>query len=355
MAEKTPPLPESPELEYLRRHFEELPSRPGYFRGWCSPSQLGPFEKVASGEVHFSLNDPYQRNLPFHVSAAFMVLDEAIRREFLFRNHHFSCLILFVLYGVRRLAQLTGAAPLAVADAEVAKGFAAIRELADKFGMWCHWHDGDGNILVPPQFGLAYSWLADPVYGGRTVRERRFFRQGMSNRLRQLKWPANRAPAPEYLKAALAVWDAREGWQGSPAQGTLGYDPERALSLQEACGRTGAKPDHYYRAFEYVTGHRYSAEHWLVSMGYLWLMHGLEHRSGYKRRNGGRRPRRHEHQKAVFQFFRLLKQGTEIEVAVRLAGLSPDTAETLTAPEYRDQVLAFAGDPDAVEELLSCL
>jgi hypothetical protein len=223
--------------------------------------------------------------------------------------------------------------------------------------MRCHWHDAEGNILVPPQFDLVYSWLADQDYGGRTVRERREFRMGMSRRLRHLGWRARRAPGREYLKTALAVWDAREGWLGSPAQGTVGYDPERALPLRDALRRTGAKPEHYYRAFEYVAGHRYSAARWLASMGHLWLCHGLQHRGEFKRRNSGWRegtPRRPEH-KAVVQFFRLLRRGVEIEVAVRLAGLSPDTASELMAPANRSQMIAFAADPGAVEELLSRL
>jgi hypothetical protein len=355
MADKAPLPPQSPELEFLRRHFKEVPSRPGYFRGWSSPDQLRPFEGIASGAVIFSLNDPYQRNLPFHLSAAFMALPPEARWEFLWRNPMVPLLVQTAGDGMHRLMSLCSGSPIAVADGEVTIGFHAMMKLEDWFGIRCQWHDGDGRLLDPPRFTLRYSWLADPEYGGRTVRERREFRSSMSRRLKGLKWPAQRASAAARYSDLLAIWDAREGWTAPLCYETLGYVPERALSLQVAVQRTSATPDDYYRAFKLISGHEYSSAAWLLSVGWLWLER--QDFGHYKRRNSGWRAgtgRAVETQnRAVARFFKMLQNGLDIEIAVTQAGLTPQMAAVLTAPEHRERLIVFAADPGAVEDLLS--
>jgi hypothetical protein len=356
MASKACLPPDSPELQFLRQRFEEVPSLPGAFRAWCSPFRPGPLGPLPPGEVHFRIDDPYQRNLPFHLSAHFVVLDGEMRREFLFRNPRFLCLLLLAEQGIRRLAQLSGNGVIALADREVALGTEAITELADKFGMYCTWHDGDGHLISPPRW-LSYSWLADPTYGGRTVRERRVFQGAMARRLRELGWPARRAPSAASLNAALAVWDAREGRTGPLDDFTLGYEPAQALSLREANRRTRTSPNDYYRAFRYVIGEKYSRAEWLVSVGWVWHLREVAHSGSCKRRESGRPrgTRRDPEPDAITRFFQLLQQGTEIEVAARLADLSPPTARTLSAPQNREKVFAFAQDPANVMHLLASL
>jgi hypothetical protein len=306
--------------------------------------------------VLFALNDPYQRGLPFHRSAAFMVLPPEVRWQCVWRNPKVPLLVQSASDGICQLARLSGTGPLAVADGEVTKGFDAITKLEDTFGVECLWHDGNGRLIAPPKFTLAYSWLAEPGFGGRTVRERRRFRGGLVTRLGKLTWRARRAPSMAYLSTALAVWDAREGWTGAPRFETLGYDPDRALTLREALRRAKATPEQYYRAFQYVTGHEYSAAAaWVVALGWLWQER--QHFASVKRRNSGWRkgaPRTREH-RAIADFFRLVRQGTEIEVAVQVARLSPGAARVLSAPENRDQVSSFVANPEAVQELLARL
>jgi hypothetical protein len=356
MTNSPPPRPESPELNLIRKKgFEEDALRPGCFHAWCSPFRPGLCGRLPEGRVLFSVSDPYQRNLPFHRSASFMVLPPEIRWEFLWRNPMVPLMVQLACEGIQRLAKLSGGGPIAVADGDVVTGFSAIIKLADRFGIECFWADDDGQLINPPCFPLAYSWLADERYGGNSVRERRQFRRWKSNRLRELQLPDRRAPGHDYLRLALDVWDAREGWVDAPRFDNLGYEPERALTLRQAVGRARATPDHYYAAFRYVSGFEYSAAAWLVTVGWVWQER--QHSAHVKRRSGGWRKgqARDCGQQAVLQFCRLLRQGTDIEVACRLAGLTPRVTRLLASPEHRSKVTAFAADPDAVEALLAHL
>jgi hypothetical protein len=285
-----------------------------------------------------------------------MTLPPEMRWQFVWRNPMVPMLVQLAHDGIRRLAQLSGRGAVAFADGEVTVRLNAVTKLADRFGVECLWHDGNGNLIDPPRFTLAYSWLAGPGYGGATVRGRRQFRGATSRRLRDLGITARRTPSRASLDAALAVWDAREGWTGAPRIETLGYDLERTMSLEEAVQSTGSSPDHYYRAFQLVSGLDYSAAAWLVTIGWLWQER--QHFACYKRRNSGWREgtrRRSDEERAIIRFFELLRQGIECEVAIREARLSPRASALFLSPEHRDRVLTLAAEHGAVEELLARL
>jgi len=75
----------------------------------------------------------------------------------------------------------------------------------------------------------------------------------------RLGLPRPRRREDQYPRA-LAAWDSREGWTGQ------GYNGGHA-TLKHARELSGAANDHYYLAFEFITGHRYSAEVWTQWFG----------------------------------------------------------------------------------------
>jgi hypothetical protein len=83
--------------------------------------------------------------------------------------------------------------------------------------------------------------------------------------------PAPRRRPDAYYNRLLALWDAREGF------GRDGYDKKRRKSLRRALACTGGTKQEYYRAFEMVTGQRYSAE-----------LHCILFESVDRKRNAGR-------------------------------------------------------------------
>jgi hypothetical protein len=352
-----PPLVEDFE-DYLKSHgFPEAEGRRGWFRATADLLQFPPHlrPRVALSGIHFTLFDPDKKKIPFHRSAAFMVHPAPFRMACLFRNPH--C--------VDVSAKLFDSARALAAGRSSDGGFLKLvqleHELADTFGLyWSASFDEQGRPLGLPQPGLFPAFPAAPVYGGATVRSRRAFAKGLAARRQHHSMSAPRQlSAAEYGKI-LAVWDAREGWQGPQ----VGYDPERAVSLAEAVTATGATKDHYYRAFHLVTGFPYSEPMWKFSFGRNYPAHRVWEHSQRRKAGRGVRPigsdpvgQTHSPAEdapdprgdALQRFQDLVKSGTPWLVAIEQAELPLTDADNLrelekhpSFPSYLAELLAHA-------------
>jgi hypothetical protein len=302
--------------------------------------------------IHFSLFDPDCRGLPFHRTAEFLTVPYQYRYEFLFRNPH--CIdALSRFFGATHALAIRPRTSegLIQADREGETFLDALGELRDRFGIRPISFQ-KGNLLDPPVLTLEECFPDDLPTLGKTVREERCFRKGLMARRRKLGVRAPRRQPEDYYKRLLAVWDAREGWLGRPSEG---YDPGRALRLQAALAKAGAGScvEDYYRAFLFVSGMTYSREAWLTTLGIFWLECSDEalRRRGTGRKRGVPAPK----DEPIVRFLELVKGGTGVTEAARVAGLSGPTARSLSNPDNWDAVREFMHCPQRVGQLLASL
>jgi hypothetical protein len=333
-----PPAPEDFE-RYLAPHgFPEVAGRPGWFQALADPRQFRPHlqERVAVAGVHFTLFDPDTKKLPFHRSAAFMVHPAAFRMECLFRNPECVGLSARLFECARALASGQGA------EDELMRLIELEHNLNDRFGLyWTVSLNRDGNLLDLPEPFLFPAFPAAPLYGRSTVRGRRAFARALAARRRHHHLKEPRQLSEDEYRRLLAVWDAREGWQGP----LRGYDPAQAVTLRKAAERTGSRAAAYYDAFRLIMGQPYSAAGWLATIGPAWTQR--QEWELFKRRGTGRK-RSGDSDDPLDRLLRLIQGPAGGELCRRsLTGEDPlQVALELKLPA-RDQAY--------LRELLSCV
>jgi hypothetical protein len=319
--------------------------RPGWFHGWAK--NIKDFPKTLQSHasrlgINFTLFDPDAKKIPFHRSSEFMVIPEWWRFQFLVRNPPMQ----------KRLTRQAGLvhywneqrrAGIAPVESHEVAIYLIGRHLYDVYGIGWEYVDLNGTAIDPPLLYLdpSYPDPPGPLFGGPTVRGRRQFKAGLDRRRKVLNLTPRRRQADEYYRKLLGIWDKREGFCG-PA---LGYDPDRAVKLEQAASHVQMTPDAYYVAFRLIFGHEYEEALWQSYMAEPWIR---RKKNGNLRRGRGRRRRpveldpiqdptaRQPSDPALECLLALLNEGVELTIALDKAEVPED---------LKQQIASLASDP----------
>jgi hypothetical protein len=250
--------------------------------------------------------------IPFHTSGAFLVVPLRWRKEFLFRNPdvrvllsalnlvHGAARIIFEQFGPSYSSKTARAkweafsfSPFNALEYRVSQGLTVaygLRPVGHAFdrlygpcaavrfqlgpadaglyrNLWgglvhfgfpdvtiSQWQAAKGRALEGEIDALAAEHGCEPTGDQLNIRGRRRVKGFLAKCLRRLGLPLSRQRSDGYYARLLAVWDAREGWDGN------GYNLGQT-NLNTALARAGGRGDEdYHRAFQLVVGEEYDAD-----------------------------------------------------------------------------------------------
>jgi hypothetical protein len=239
----------------------------------------------------------YWPGLPFHRSAAFLVLPNRWRWEFLRRNPKIALLLADTIKALQLGQRVRDGAERAGEDhPDIERGRQAIDQLRNCYWIWLWLEDEDRELLIPPWVELGPSWLNELNPWDLTSRQSRAFWTALKEHRERLRLTGSNAQSDRVLQGWLQLWDARMGWNG------FEYKPEAAtgrkrMTLKRAARQArGVSIQRYYDVYKLVVGQEYSQasweEHFLESHGWEWYERRTSHREPRKGVGRTRRARR---------------------------------------------------------------